>query len=191
DVGERAADIDADFQCRHHPSSLRPSLPSRVTVCHAEHEEADMLETREGGCHCGRVRFRAEVDLELLSHCSCSICTKKGILHLGTDPATFHLARGKTALKAYTFGTGVAQHTFCAHRGMHASDIPRANAHRISGNARCLDDIDGPSLSPKRFFDGRHWEDAQRRRIAETGQAPPPGAHGAKTLQAILDKAPE
>src|ERR1700760_2055058 len=94
-------------------SSFPGSLPPRAGVCHAECLEADMLETREGGCHCGRVRFRAEVDLDLLSHCSCSICTKKGILHLGTDPATFQLLRGKTALKTYTFGTGVAQHTFC------------------------------------------------------------------------------
>jgi hypothetical protein len=150
-----------------------------------------MLETREGGCHCGRVRFRAEVDLDLLSWCSCSICTKKGILHLGTDPATFQLLRGKTALTAYTFGTGVAQHTFCSHCGMHAFYIPRANPHRISVNARCLDDIDASTLKPKGFFDGRHWEDAQRQRIAETGQVPPPSAHGAKTLQAILDRAPE
>jgi hypothetical protein len=74
---------------------------------------------------------------------------------------------------------------------MHAFYIPRANPHRISVNARCLDDIDGPSLTPRRFFDGRHWEDAQRRRIAETGEAPPPDAHGAKTLQGILDRALE
>jgi len=25
-----------------------------------------MMETREGGCHCGRVRFRARVDLDRL-----------------------------------------------------------------------------------------------------------------------------
>jgi hypothetical protein len=37
------------------PRSLQP----RAGVCHAEHGEADMLETREGGRHCGRVRFRA------------------------------------------------------------------------------------------------------------------------------------
>jgi hypothetical protein len=24
-----------------------------------------MLETREGACHCGRIRFRAQVDLDL------------------------------------------------------------------------------------------------------------------------------
>src|SRR5437762_11920812 len=29
------------------------SLQSCAGVCHAEHEQADMLETREGGGHCG------------------------------------------------------------------------------------------------------------------------------------------
>jgi len=34
-------------------------------------------------------------------------------------------------------------------------------------------------------------QDAPRRRIEESGKAPPPDAHGAKTLQVILDRAPE
>ena len=53
-----------------------------------------MLENREGGCHCGRVRFRARVDLDLLSQCSCTVCTKKGILHLPVAPENFELLRG-------------------------------------------------------------------------------------------------
>lgn len=69
-----------------------------------------MLEQREGGCHCGRVRFRAQVDFELLSQCNCSVCTKKGILHLPAAPEDFELLRGKSALTVYTFGTDVAQH---------------------------------------------------------------------------------
>src|SRR5882757_10986785 len=77
-----------------------------------------MLESREGGCHCGQVRFRAQVDLDRLSWCNCSICTKKGIIHLSTVPADFQLLRGKDALTVYTFETGVAQHTFCKHCGM-------------------------------------------------------------------------
>jgi len=84
-----------------------------------------MLETREAGVIAVACGFAPEVDLDLLSHCSCSICIKKGILHLGTDPATFQLLRGKNALTSYTFGTGVAQHTFCSHCGMHAFYIPR------------------------------------------------------------------
>ena len=148
-----------------------------------------MLETRDGGCHCGRVRFRARIDLEQLSQCNCTICTKKGILHLGAAPEDFDLLSGRDALSVYTFGTGVAQHTFCSHCGMHAFYIPRSQPDRVSINARCLDGIDGPSLKPTGFFDGRHWEEAQRRRIADGGRAPPAGLSGAATLKSILDRA--
>ena len=57
-----------------------------------------MIEHREGGCHCGLVRFRAQVDLDLLSQCSCTVCTKKGILHLPVAPENFELLRGKSSL---------------------------------------------------------------------------------------------
>src|SRR5204862_4455197 len=107
-----------------------------------------MLEQREGGCHCGRVRFRARVDLDLLSQCNCSICTKKGILHLPTAPQDFELLLGKNALTVYTFGTGVAQHTFCSHCGMHAFYIPRLQPDRITVNARCLDASTGRASGP-------------------------------------------
>jgi hypothetical protein len=150
-----------------------------------------MLETREGGCHCGRVRFRAQVDLDLLSQCSCSICTKKGILHLPVFPADFDLLRGKDALTVYTFGTGVAQHTFCAHCGMHAFYVPRSQPDTISVNARCLDDIDSTAFKPTRSFDGRHWEEAQSNRIAAGGHVAAAGLNGAATLQSILDRASE
>ena len=150
-----------------------------------------MLEQREGGCHCGRVRFRAQVDLELLSQCNCSVCTKKGILHLPVAPEDFELLRSKNALTVYTFGTSVAQHTFCSHCGMHAFYLPRSQPDRITVNARCLDGVDGPSLKPIRFFDGRYWEEAQRRRIAEGGHTAATGLNGAVTLKKILDRAPE
>lgn len=149
-----------------------------------------MLETREGGCHCGRVRFRAAVDLDLLSQCSCTICTKKGILHLPVFPADFALLSGKNDLTVYTFETGVAQHPFCKHCGMAPFYVPRSQPDKVTVNARCLDGIDGPGLKPTRFFNGKHWEDAQRNRIASGGHVSPPGWQGSVTLQAILDRAP-
>jgi hypothetical protein len=150
-----------------------------------------MLETREGGCHCGQIRFRAQVDLDLLSQCSCSVCTKKGILHLQVTQADFVLLRGKNALTVYTFETGVAQHPFCAQCGMHPFYVPRSQPDKVTVNARCLDGIDGPALKPTRFFDGRHWEDAQSNRIAGGGHVAPSGWHGAATLKAILESASE
>jgi hypothetical protein len=150
-----------------------------------------MLETREGGCHCGRVRFRARIDLDRLSQCNCSMCTKKGILHLTTALDDFELLKGKDALTAYRFDTDVAQHTFCSHCGMHAFYVPRSEPDKVTVNARCLDGIGGPSLKPTRFFDGRHWEEAQRRRVAEEGLASPARSNGRVTLQRILDRAPE
>ena len=93
-----------------------------------------MLEDREGGCHCGRVCFRARVDLDLLSQCNCTVCTKKGILHLPVAVENFELLRGKNSLTIYTFGTGVAQHTFCSHCGMHAFYVPRSQPDGITGS---------------------------------------------------------
>jgi hypothetical protein len=67
--------------------------------------------------------------------------------------------------------------------------VPRSQPDKITVNARCLDGIDGPALKPTRFFDGRHWEDAQRNRIAGGGHVAPEGWNGATTLKSILDRA--
>ena len=93
-------------------------------------------------------------------------------------PADFELLRGKTALTVYTFETGVAQHPFCSHCGMHPFYVPRSQPDKVTVNARCLDGIDGPALKPTRFFDGRHWEDAQRNRIAGGGRCRSGGMEG-------------
>jgi hypothetical protein len=95
------------------------------------------------------------------------------------------------AVTVYTFETGVAQHTFCTHCGMHAFYIPRSQPDMITVNARCLDGIDGPTLKPTRFFDGRHWEAAQSHRIAAGGHVAATGLNGSATLKSILDRAAE
>jgi hypothetical protein len=49
------------------------------------------MKTMEGGCYCGRVRFRVTTDLDGVSICNCSICIKKGIWHLAVPPAQFEM----------------------------------------------------------------------------------------------------
>lgn len=116
-----------------------------------------MEKSYEGGCHCGRVRFRALVDLDAVSDCNCSMCTKKGIVHAIIAPEKFELLCGKDELSTYTFNTGVAKHTFCKHCGIHAFYVPRSHPDKIDVNARCLDGVDVSSLRPS-FFDGQNWE---------------------------------
>ena len=131
-----------------------------------------MLQTYEGGCHCGRVRFRIRVGLEqsTVGECNCSICTKKGILHISITPGQFELLNGHDDLATYRFNTGIAHHTFCRHCGIHAFYVPRSDPENFSVNARCLDDFDPAGMRRRRFFDGRNWEDAFARRTEEASR---------------------
>src|SRR5467141_1043697 len=119
----------------------------------------EMIETYQGSCHCGQVRFRVRADLSTLLECNCSICTKKGILHLIVTPEQFELLSGKDDLAVYEFNTKIAKHTFCKHCGIHPFYVPRSDPDKIDVNARCLDDIDLAAISPKPF-DGKNWEAA-------------------------------
>ena len=80
--------------------------PSRLTL-----ETAPMQKIMEGGCHCGRVRFRVTANLDGVTECNCSICAKKGFLHLIVPPQQFQLLSGKDDLTTYEFNTGTAKHT--------------------------------------------------------------------------------
>jgi len=124
-----------------------------------------MMKSYEGGCHCGCVRFRIEVDLDEtpIGECNCSICTKKGILHLPVSRGRMHIVSGAGALATYQFNTGTAKHTFCRHCGIHAFYQPRSDPENYSVNARCLDDYDPATMQPKRLFEGKNWEDAYAR----------------------------
>jgi len=122
------------------------------------------MKTFEGGCHCGRVRFRVTADLSGVSECNCSVCTKKGFLHLIVPPGQFELLSGAEALSTYQFNTGTAKHTFCRHCGIHAFYVPRSDPDKIDVNVRCLDDIDLTAIDIQPF-DGRNWETSMEGRV--------------------------
>ena len=122
------------------------------------------MDTFEGSCHCGSVRFRVTGALSGVSDCNCSVCTKKGFLHLIVPRERFELLSGADALTTYRFNTGVAQHTFCSRCGIHAFYVPRSDPDKIDVNVRCLDgfDLSAVNVHP---FDGRNWEEAMDGRI--------------------------
>jgi hypothetical protein len=112
------------------------------------------------------VRYRVTADLAQVLECNCSICDKKGFLHVIVPKGAFELVSGEGDLTTYRFGTGTAKHHFCRHCGIHSFYVPRSDPDKIDVNARCLDGVDGASL-PRRPFDGRRWEEAQAKREAE------------------------
>jgi hypothetical protein len=115
------------------------------------------MDTHEGGCHCGAVRFRVQIERYEATDCNCSICTKKGFLHLIVPPERFTLLSGADALSTYRFNTGVAKHTFCRNCGIHPFYTPRSHPDCVDMNVRCLDgDVaERFQITP---FDGRNWE---------------------------------
>jgi hypothetical protein len=114
-----------------------------------------------GGCHCGAVRFAAEVaDTVELLDCNCSICARTGYLHLNVPHGDFALISGKNALVSYRFGTGAAEHLFCGTCGIKSFYQPRSHPDCWSVNFRCLDQDALPKYSI-RTFDGRNWETAR------------------------------
>ena len=118
-----------------------------------------MLKTYEGGCHCGRVRFRIQSEFARVSECNCSMCAKKGFMHLIVPLSQFELLSGKENLTTYTFNTGVAKHTFCKTCGIHPFYTPRSDPDKVDINVRCLDGIDPSTFKPV-LFDGQNWEAA-------------------------------
>ena len=123
-----------------------------------------MPSTMEGGCHCGRVRFRVTADLDQVTICNCSICTMKGIWHLIVAPEHFVLIQGEGDLATYQFNTKVARHRFCKMCGVHPFYVPRSDPDKIDVNARCLDAFETLGITPKRF-DGRNWEAAMTKSV--------------------------
>ena len=117
------------------------------------------MRTYEGSCHCGRVRFRVTTELTRVVQCNCSICAKKGFLHLIVPPESFELVAGREEIAVYEFNTKTARHQFCRTCGIHPFYVPRSDPDKIDVNVRCLDGVDLASL-PLEPFDGRNWEHA-------------------------------
>ena len=126
-----------------------------------------MLKTYRGSCHCGTVRFEADLDLTQASYrCNCSICRRTRFWPAIALPENFRLQSGESELTKYVFNTRKNFHFFCRHCGVRAfgvgNDTPVGKM--IGVNLGCLEDVSDEEFSkiPITYVDGRNdgWPNA-------------------------------
>jgi len=116
----------------------------------------DQAKTYNGGCHCGRVSYRATADLTQVLDCNCSICEKRGTLWAFVKAPQFELLKGADALTDYQFGKKHLHHLFCASCGVgsFSRGLAPNGDETYAVNVRCLEGVDTSALNIKPF-DGK------------------------------------
>ena len=109
-----------------------------------------------GSCHCGKVRFEVEGEIDGAMACNCSICSRKGSLLWFVPRDRLKLLTSEADLSTYTFNKHVIQHHFCTTCGIHPygeGTDPKGN--RMGAiNIRCIEGLDLKAI-PVQEFDGR------------------------------------
>jgi hypothetical protein len=111
-----------------------------------------MRQTYQGSCHCGRVRFEVDADLDHVRVCDCSICRKRGALLHRVDEAQFRLLTPLADLALYQFHTRTARDYFCPACGILPFRRPRTAPEQWSINVRCLEGVDLDAIPVKRLY---------------------------------------
>ena len=105
-------------------------------------------------CHCGRVRFWLEADIDELVVCDCSLCAKRNAVMVTVQRDKLKVISGEDALSLYQWNTGKARHYFCSACGIYTFHQRRTNENVFSVNVFCIQGMDTAKI-PVRHVDGK------------------------------------
>jgi hypothetical protein len=106
-----------------------------------------MTRRYQGSCHCGKVRFEIDADLDHVRRCDCSLCGKRGALSHRVEASCFRLLTPIEELSVYRWHTRTATDYFCPVCGILPFRRPRTAPHLFAINVRCLEGVDLSTLS--------------------------------------------
>jgi hypothetical protein len=111
-----------------------------------------MKETYQGSCHCGAVRFEADVILDHVRVCDCSICRRRGALNHRVEEADFRLLTALDEMALYQFNTRIAKDYFCRICGVSPFRRPRTAPDLWTINVRCLEGVHLDTIPVKQVY---------------------------------------
>jgi hypothetical protein len=123
------------------------------------------VKTYNGSCHCGAVKFKADIDLAQGSgKCNCTYCTKVRNWSVIIRPEALHDVVGEEEMSSYMAAgrpEEYGKHLFCKHCGV--STFSRGHLKEVGGDyvsvmLGSLDDasIDELVSGPVHYSDGRN-----------------------------------
>jgi hypothetical protein len=110
-----------------------------------------------GSCHCGAVKFTAELPFGFASarRCTCSICRMRGAIAVTSTHEGFRITEGEEELATYRFNTKVAEHHFCRNCGIYTHHKRRSNPSQLGVNVACLEGVSPFDFAEVIVYDGQ------------------------------------
>jgi len=122
--------------------------------------------TVKGSCHCGATQFTVAKRPESVTRCTCSFCSKRGVLWAYLDDESdFTLTTSRYRVSTYQWRSYSLEHHHCAICGCgtwsrgpewdRAAKQPIPGKFKVQVNAWLLDGFD-PDAQPMRVVDGKN-----------------------------------
>lgn len=107
------------------------------------------METYQGSCHCGNVKFEIDWAADFVVQCNCSICARKNAKMALVPETQFKLIEGEEEVSMYQFNKKLAKHYFCKTCGIYTHHRPRTKPDFYGINTGCLEGVDLSEVSLK------------------------------------------
>lgn len=103
----------------------------------------------KGSCHCGKVAYEVEGEIDTAMECNCSICSRKGYLLWGVPRSSLKLLTPESEISTYLFNKHVIKHRFCKTCGVspYCEGVDPKGNEMAAVNLRCLEGVDLSAVS--------------------------------------------
>ncbi len=109
----------------------------------------------QGSCHCGKMAYEVDAEMQPATACNCSICSSRGYLLWFMPADKVKLTGSLEDMSSYTFNKHRIRHYFCPDCGGAPFGMAEHEGKpMVAVNVRCLEGVDLSKLEVK-HFDGK------------------------------------